>query len=132
MSKEDDFERLFYEAAEKVERSGDLTKAGNISHDEIAELVDIKFDDTFVLGFEPTLREFKSELTAELSRRAGAAKLNSPMRVETAPEGEDIARENWNKDEQETPPHALGGIQGEGGTGGRSRRQDAGRAGAAA
>ena len=64
--------------------------------------------------------------------RAGPAKLNSPMRVETAPEGEDIARENWSKDEQKTPPHALSGIQGQGGAGRRSRRQDAGRAGAAA
>jgi len=67
-----------------------------------------------------------------LSTRAGAAKLNSPMRVETAPEGEDIACENWSKHEQKTPPHALGGIQGQGGAGRRSRRQDSGRAGAAA
>ena len=34
------------------------------------------------------------------------------MRVETAPEGEDIACENWGKHEQKTPPHALGGILG--------------------
>ena len=33
------------------------------------------------------------------------------MRVDTAPEGEDIARENWSKYEQKTPPHALSGIQ---------------------
>ncbi len=39
--------------------------------------------------------------------RAGPAKLNSPMRVDTAPEGEDIACENWSKYEQKTPPHAL-------------------------
>ena len=64
--------------------------------------------------------------------RAGPAKLNSPMRVDTAPEGEDIARENWSKHEQKTPPHALSGIQGQGGAGRRSRRQDAGRVGAAA
>ena len=44
--------------------------------------------------------------------RAGPAKLNSPMRVDTAPEGEDIARENWSKHEQKTPPHALSGILG--------------------
>ena len=43
--------------------------------------------------------------------RAGPAKLNSPMRVDTAPEGEDIARDNWSKHEQETPPHALSGIE---------------------
>jgi transposase len=33
------------------------------------------------------------------------------MRVDTAPEGEDIACENWSKHEQKTPPHALSGIQ---------------------
>ncbi|MEO8923458.1 MAG: hypothetical protein ABI330_11660, partial [Caldimonas sp.] len=49
--------------------------------------------------------------------RAGPAKLNSPMRVDTAPEGEDIACENWSKYEQKTPPHALSGIQGQGGAG---------------
>ena len=32
------------------------------------------------------------------------------MRVDTAPEGEDIARENWSKYEQETPPHAASRI----------------------
>ena len=47
------------------------------------------------------------------------------MRVDTAPEGEDLARENWSKHEQKTPPHALSGIQGEGGAGRRPRRQDA-------
>ena len=36
------------------------------------------------------------------------------MRVDTAPEGEDIVRENWSKHEQKTPPHALSGIQGQG------------------
>jgi hypothetical protein len=34
------------------------------------------------------------------------------MRVETAPEGEDIACENWSEHEQETPPHAFSGILG--------------------
>ncbi len=34
------------------------------------------------------------------------------MRVDTAPEGEDIACENLSKYEQKTPPDALGGIQG--------------------
>ncbi len=34
------------------------------------------------------------------------------MRVDTAPEGEDVACENWSKHEQKTPPHALSGIQG--------------------
>ena len=34
------------------------------------------------------------------------------MRVDPAPEGEDIARENWSKHEQKTSPHALGGILG--------------------
>jgi hypothetical protein len=42
--------------------------------------------------------------------RAGSAKLNGPMRVDTTLEGEDIARENWSKHEQKTPPHALTGI----------------------
>jgi hypothetical protein len=46
-------------------------------------------------------------------RESWPAKLNSPVRVDTAPEGEDIARENWSKHEQETPPHALSGIQGQ-------------------
>ena len=34
------------------------------------------------------------------------------MKVDTAPEGEDIARESWSKHEQKTPPHALSGILG--------------------
>ena len=34
------------------------------------------------------------------------------MRVDTAPEGEEIACENWSKHEQKTPPHALSGILG--------------------
>ena len=29
------------------------------------------------------------------------------MSVDTAPEGEEIARENWSKHEQKTPPHAF-------------------------
>jgi transposase-like protein len=62
----------------------------------------------------------------EFAHRAGPAKLNSPMRVDTAPKGEGIARENWSKHEQETAPHALSGIQGQGGPGGSARRQDAG------
>ena len=69
---------------------------------------------------------------AQLELRAGPAKLNSPMRVDTAPEGEDIARENWSKYEQKTPSHALSGFQGQGGAGRRTWRQDAGRVGAAA
>ena len=52
--------------------------------------------------------------------RAGPANLNSSMRVDTAPEGEDIACENRSKHEQKTPPHALSGIQGQGGAGRRS------------
>jgi hypothetical protein len=32
--------------------------------------------------------------------------------VETAPEGEDLACEDWSNDEQKTPPHALRGILG--------------------
>lgn len=35
--------------------------------------------------------------------RAGLAKLNSPTRVDTAPEVEDIADENWRKYQQKTP-----------------------------
>ena len=65
-------------------------------------------------------------------KRAGPAKPNSPMRVGTASEGEDIACEKWSKHEQMTPAHALGVMQGEGGTGRRTWGQDAGRAGAAA
>ncbi len=38
------------------------------------------------------------------------------MRVETAPEGEDIACENRSKHEQ-TKPHEFSGIQGQGGGG---------------
>ena len=34
------------------------------------------------------------------------------MRVDTAPEGEEIACENWSEHEQKTPPHALSGILG--------------------
>ena len=34
------------------------------------------------------------------------------MRVDTAPEGEDIARKSWSKHEPKTPPHALSGLQG--------------------
>ncbi len=64
--------------------------------------------------------------------RAGSGNLNSPISVETAPEGEDLACDDWSKDEQKTPPHALSGVQGKGGAGRRSRRQDARRAGAAA
>ena len=30
-------------------------------------------------------------------RKAGPAKLHTPTGVDTAPEGEDIARENWSK-----------------------------------
>ena len=33
------------------------------------------------------------------------------MRVDTAPEGEDIACEDWSKYEQKPPPHALSGVQ---------------------
>jgi hypothetical protein len=66
-------------------------------------------------------------VTQERKEGAGLAKLNIPMRVDTAPGGVDIARENWSKHEQKAAPHALGGIQGQGGTGRRSRRQDAGR-----
>ena len=42
--------------------------------------------------------------------RAGAGNLNNPISVETAPAGEDLACEDWSKDEQKTPPHALSGI----------------------
>ena len=34
------------------------------------------------------------------------------MRANTAPEGEEIACENWSEHEQKTPPHALSGILG--------------------
>jgi hypothetical protein len=49
--------------------------------------------------------------------RAGPTRLNSPMRVDTSPEGEDTARENWSNHYQKTTPHTLSGIQGEGGAG---------------
>ena len=42
--------------------------------------------------------------------RAGPTKLSKPMRVDTAPEGEDIAGENWSNHEQKTPPHARSGL----------------------
>ena len=48
---------------------------------------------------------------AGVSRRAGSANLNSPMSVDTAPEGEEIARENWSKHEQRTPQHASTPIK---------------------
>jgi len=73
-----------------------------------------------------------SRMLRDMLHRAGPAKPNSPPRVDTAPEGEDIARENWSKHEQKTPPRALSGIQGQGGAGRRTRRQDAGRTGATA
>jgi putative transposase len=44
-------------------------------------------------------------------KRAGPGNLNNPISVETAPAGEDLACEDWSKDEQKTPPHALSGIQ---------------------
>lgn len=31
--------------------------------------------------------------------------------METAPDGEDFAREDWGKGEQKTPPHALSGFK---------------------
>ena len=63
---------------------------------------------------------------ASPGQRAGPAKLNDPMKVDTAPKGEDIGRESRSDDEQETPPHALSGAQGQDSAGGHSRRQDAG------
>ena len=57
-------------------------------------------------------------------KRAGPGNLNNPISVETAPAGEDLACEDWSKDEQKTPPHALSGIQSQSGAGRRSRRQD--------
>ncbi|MFM9429036.1 RNA polymerase sigma factor (sigma-70 family) [Variovorax sp. GrIS 2.14] len=65
-------------------------------------------------------------------KRAGPGNLNNPVSVETAPAGEDLACEDWSKDEQKTPPHALSGIQSQGGVSRCSRRQDAGRIGASA
>ncbi len=59
--------------------------------------------------------------------RAGHGNLNSSISVETAPEGEDLSYEDWSKDEQKTPPHALSGFQSQGGVSCHSRRQDAGR-----
>jgi thiamine pyrophosphate-dependent acetolactate synthase large subunit-like protein len=73
-----------------------------------------------------------ADLVRALGARANPGNLNSPTSVETAPEGEDLACDDWSKDEQKTPPHALSGVQGKGGAGRRSRRQDARRAGAAA
>src|SRR5690606_21026312 len=76
--------------------------------------------------------KFCSTNQDEIEKRGGSGNLNIPISVETAPEGEDIARENRSKDDQKTPPHPLSGLQGEGGAGRRSWRQDAGRVGAAA
>ncbi len=91
-------------------------------------------DDASNTSVPDGLRHFKFRdcVSAAGRDRAGSANLNSPMKVDTTPKGEDIARENWSKHEQKTPPHALSGIQGQGGAGRRSRRQDAGRVGAAA
>lgn len=58
-----------------------------------------------------------------MNGRLGAAGTRLPHR----PRARKSARENRSKHEQETAPHALSGIQGQGGTGCRSRRQDAGR-----
>ena len=81
---------------------------------------------TYSFVLERTLEHFGWKV------RAGPGILNIPISVETAPAGEDLACEDWSKDEQKTPSHALSGIQSQGGAGGRSRRQDAGRVGAAA
>ena len=83
-------------------------------------------------GAFPSGDYFRIDIDGVNRFRAGPAELNSSMRVGTASEGEDIARENWSKHEQKTAPYALGGLQGQGGAGRRSRRRDAGRVGAAA
>ena len=44
--------------------------------------------------------------------RAGPVNLNIPISVQTAPAGEDLACEDWSKDEQKTPLHALSDILG--------------------
>ena len=91
------------------------------------------------------IRENRGDLISVISRDHPVNRLPSMTPNEvylpiTAPNAEaasvsireDIARENWSKYEQETAPHALSGIQGQGGAGRRSRRQDARRAGATA
>ena len=62
---------------------------------------------------------------------AGPGNLNSATRVDTALFGENIAGDDRSNNEQKATPHALSGIQGEGGVGRRPRRQDAGRIGVA-
>ena len=49
----------------------------------------------------------QQRMDIRMIKRAGPAKLNNPLRVDTAPEGEDIACENWSKYEQKTPPLIL-------------------------
>jgi hypothetical protein len=57
-------------------------------------------------------RNIFTEFGTVFCRRSGPGNLNSPIRVETAPDGEDLASKDWSKYEQKTPPHALSGIQG--------------------
>ena len=54
------------------------------------------------------------------------------MRVATAPEDEDIARENWSNHEQKAPPHALRGMKAKVAPAVVQGDKDAGRAAAAA
>ena len=47
------------------------------------------------------------------SERAGPGNLHNSIRVETAPGGEDLARDDWSEHDQKIPPHALSGLQGQ-------------------
>src|SRR5258706_1934048 len=61
-------------------------------------------------------------------KRSGSANLNTVESGNAAPMGEERARfVRSNDDEQETAPQPFGGIQGQGGAGGRQGRQDGGR-----
>jgi hypothetical protein len=71
-------------------------------------------------------------MSTTVSNRADPGHLNSPVSVEAAPAGEDLACEYWSNDEQKTSQHALSGLQSQGGISHPPRQQDTRRAGAAA
>ena len=62
-------------------------------------------------GFHKIFKHHLIIIGKSYENRAGPGNLNNPISVETAPEGEDLACEDWSKDEQKTPQYALSGIQ---------------------
>ena len=61
----------------------------------------------------------RADLLLYLAGRAGPGNLNCSISVDTAPEGEGIARDDWSNHEQTTPAHALSDVQSQGGAGRR-------------